>query len=287
MISGLLEALSYDFMRHALLAVLLASLVCGVVGTLVVVNRMVFLAGGIAHAAYGGIGMAAFFGFSPFLGALGFSLATTGAISAVIRRNPRGADAVVGALWAFGMALGVLFADRAPGYRVDLGSTLFGGLLAVGTEDLIATAAVALLGVGLAFFRYADLLALSFDEEYARSRGVPTEALHRVLLVFSALAIVVLIRVVGLVLVIALLSIPPALAERSAPSLAALMVRSALLSALFGLIGLGLSYAFDLSPGAAIILTAASAFLVRWGIGLLPGGPGREDAEGRPGDGER
>jgi zinc transport system permease protein len=269
MIGAIQGALAYEFMRHALAAILLAGVVCGVVGSLVVVNRITFLAGGIAHSAYGGIGLAAYFGFSPFLGALGFSLASAGAVSVVARKNPRGADPFVGALWAFGMALGALFADRAPGYRVDLGSTLFGSLLAVSRGDLIATALVGALVILLVRLRYGELLALSFDEEYARSRGVNTGALHLLLLVLTGLAIVVLIRVVGLILVIALLSIPPSICEGSAPSLSALMVRSSVLSVLFGLAGLALSYRFDLASGATIILLASLVYLGQKGVEFL------------------
>lgn len=257
-----MELLQYDFLRHALVAGLLASLVCGVIGSLVVVYRIAFLAGGIAHTAYGGVGMAFYFGFSPFLGTLGVCLASALALSGITLRRKHRSDAVVGALWAAGMAVGILFVDLTPGYRVDLMSTLFGSLLTVSGEDLVLMAGAAVTVLGAVAWYYQDFLALAYDEEYARTRGVATGRLHTLVLALTALAVVVLIRVVGLILVIALLTIPPYLAERRSRSLGGMMVRSTLASGVFVLAGLGLSYRYDLSSGATIILVASGAFLL-------------------------
>ena len=257
-----MELLQYDFLRHALVAGLLASLVCGVIGSLVVVYRIAFLAGGIAHTAYGGVGMAFYFGFSPFLGTLGVCLASALALSGITLRRKHRSDAVVGALWAAGMAVGILFVDLTPGYRVDLMSTLFGSLLTVSGEDLVLMAGAAVTVLGAVSWYYQDFLALAYDEEYARTRGVATGRLHTLVLALTALAVVVLIRVVGLILVIALLTIPPYLAERRSRSLGGMMVRSTLASGVFVLAGLGLSYRYDLSSGATIILVASGAFLL-------------------------
>ena len=257
-----MELLQYDFLRHALMAGLLASLVCGVIGSLVVVYRIAFLAGGIAHTAYGWVGMAFYFGFSPFLGTLGVCLASALALSGITLRRKHRSDAVVGALWAAGMAVGILFVDLTPGYRVDLMSTLFGSLLTVSGEDLVLMAGAAVTVLGAVAWYYQDFLALAYDEEYARTRGVATGRLHTLVLVLTALAVVVLIRVVGLILVIALLTIPPYLAERRSRSLGGMMVRSTLASGVFVLAGLGLSYRYDLSSGATIILVASGAFLL-------------------------
>ena len=257
-----MELLQYDFLRHALMAGLLASLVCGVIGSLVVVYRIAFLAGGIAHTAYGGVGMAFYFGFSPFLGTLGVCLASALALSGITLRRKHRSDAVVGALWAAGMAVGILFVDLTPGYRVDLMSTHFGSLLTVSGEDLVLMAGAAVTVLGAVVWYYQDFLALAYDEEYARTRGVATGRLHTLVLALTALAVVVLIRVVGLILVIALLTIPPYLAERRSRSLGGMMVRSTLASGVFVLAGLGLSYRYDLSSGATIILVASGAFLL-------------------------
>lgn len=271
----MIEALELEFMRNALAAGLLVSIVCGVIGSLVVVNRIVFLAGGIAHAAYGGIGLAVFMGWPFLAGTTGFSLAAAGVMAAVTLKAKHRADAIVGVIWAVGMAAGVILLDLTPGYQVDLMSYLFGSILAVPAEDLgqmgFITAAV-LLVVAVT---YNDLLAMSYDDEFARLRNVPVTFLYCLMLGMIALTVVMIIRVVGLVLVIALLTIPPFIAEKLTASLRAMMAVSAILSSFFTVVGLWFSYAFNLTSGATIILVAAAGFFVAlaWGR-LRPRRPG-------------
>ena len=258
----MLEALQYEFMQNALAAGILASILCGVIGTLVVVNRMVFLSGGISHAAYGGIGLALFFGWPFLVGTLGFTLATALTMAAVTMKAKHRADTIIGVLWAVGMALGVVLADLTPGYKVDLMSYLFGSILTVADTDLYVMAAVAAVIVGVVAVFYNDYLALSYDEEFARIRGVPVRWLYFLLIVMLALAIVMVIQVVGLILVIALLTIPPYIAEKYARTLAKMMLYSILFSILFTVVGLYLSYTLNLTSGASIILVAGAGFLV-------------------------
>jgi len=258
----MLEALQFEFMRNALLAGLLASIACGVIGTLVVVNRIVFISGGIAHAAYGGIGIAFFFGLSPLLGIGGFSLLIASLMAAVTLRNRQRSDTVIGVLWAFGMALGVILIDFAPGYTVDLMSYLFGSILAVPKSDLLLMVILDLIILSVVVFFYKDFLAISFDEEFARAMGVPVKPLYYALLAMIALFVVMIIRVVGLILVIALLSIPPYIAEKFSRSMSTMMVLSSIFSVIFVMSGLWLSYAFNLTSGATIIMVAAVFFFV-------------------------
>lgn len=258
----MLEILHFEFMRNALLAGLLASIACGVIGTLVVVNRIVFISGGIAHAAYGGIGLSLFFGISPLLGIGGFSLLIAAIMAVVTFENRQRSDTVIGVLWAFGMALGVILTDLTPGYNVDLMSYLFGSILAVPRSDLwlmLALDGVILLIVVLF---YKDFLAISYDEEFARAMGVPVRLLYSLLLAMIALFVVMVVRVVGLILVIALLSIPPYIAEKYSHSMKSMMFASCLLSVVFVLLGLAISYFFNLTSGASIILVAASGFFM-------------------------
>ena len=255
-------ALQFEFMRNALLAGLLASIACGTIGSLVVVNRLVFLSGGIAHAAYGGIGLAFFFGLSYTLGTLGFSLVIAMVMAAVTLKAKHRSDTIIGVLWAVGMALGVILLDLTPGYNVDLMSYLFGSILAVPVSDLwlmVVLAVVILLTIGLL---YNGFLAMSYDEEFAQLRGVPVRFLHFVLLGMVALTVVMIIRVVGLILVIALLSIAPYIAEKYTGSLRSMMLVAILLNVLFTTVGLWLSYTFNLTSGATIILVAAAGFSI-------------------------
>jgi len=263
----MIEALQLEFIRNALAAGILVSLVCGVIGSLVVVNRIVFLAGGIAHAAYGGIGLAFFMGWPYVAGTLGVSVVSAGIMAAGTLRARHRADAVVGVIWAVGMAIGVILLDLTPGYNADLMSYLFGSILAVPASDLWQMGAIAVGVVITVSFYYNDFLAMSYDDEFARLRRVPVTLLYCLLLVMTALTVVMIIRVVGLILVIALLTIPPFIAEKFTGSLRAMMVVASLLSCFFTVSGLWLSYLLNLTSGATIILVAAVGFFAAalWG----------------------
>ena len=272
----MIEALSYDFMRNALMAGLLASVICGIMGTLVVVNRIVFLSGGVAHAAYGGIGMAFFFGWPYLLGTLGFSLIAAMIMAAVTLRAKHRADTVIGVIWALGMAIGIILIDLTPGYHVDLMSYLFGSILTVPGRDLWIMGGMGLVIALLVGWYYQDLIAMSYDEEFARVRGVPVVPLYFLLIGLLALltrvilaglligllavTVVMVIQVVGLILVIALLTIPPFIMEPYARTLKQMMIGASLLGAVFTISGLWLAYAFDLTSGAAIIVVAGGGF---------------------------
>jgi len=258
----MLEALQYEFMRNALAAGLLVSVICGIMGTLVVVNRIVFLSGGIAHAAYGGIGLSFFLGWPYLVGTLGFSFTAAMVMAAVSLKAKHRADTIIGVIWALGMACGIILLDLTPGYNVDLMSYLFGSILTVPQSDLWIMLIVGALIGGFVVYFYKDLLAISYDEEFARIRGVPTRALYFALIGMLAVTIVMVIQVVGLILVIALLTIPPFMVEKYAKSLFQMMLGSSLLGAVFTVCGLWLSYAFDLTSGASIILVAGVAFFL-------------------------
>ena len=258
----MLDALHFEFMRHALMAGLLASIICGIMGTLVVANRIVFLSGGIAHAAYGGIGLAFYLGLPYLVGTIGFSLAAGLVMAAVTLRARHRADTIIGVIWAVGMAIGIILLDLTPGYNVDLMSYLFGSILTVPASDLWVMLATGIVVTGFVATFYKDLLTLSYDEEFARIRGVPVHALYFALIGLLAVTIVMVIQVVGLILVIALLTIPPFIVEKYAQSLFQMMVGSSVLGAVFTVTGLWLSYVFDLTSGATIILVAGAAFFI-------------------------
>ena len=263
------------FMRNALVAGLLASVICGIMGTLVVVNRIVFLSGGIAHAAYGGIGMAFYFGWPYLWGTLGFSLAAGMVMAAVSMRAKHRADTIIGVIWALGMAMGIVFLDLTPGYNVDLMSYLFGSILTVPGSDLVMMLIMGVLITFLVAYYYQDMLALSYDEEFAKIRGVPVKSLYFTMIAMLAVSIVMVIQVVGLILVIALLTIPPFIVERHAKTLLQMMVGSSVLGALFTVAGLWLSYRYDLTSGASIILVSGVAFFLSQLMARIPSGTGK------------
>jgi zinc transport system permease protein len=256
-----LDIFTYEFMRNALLAGLLASIACGVIGTYVVSKRIVFISGGIAHASFGGIGFGYLVGISPVLSTTAFSVLAAVTMGLVTRRTRLPEDTAIGILWAMGMALGIIFIGLAPGYVPDLFSYLFGSILTVPATDLFLMLGLDVFIVGMVFLLYKEFLAISFDEEYSLVTGMPVEALYIAMLCLIALTIVVLIRVVGIILVIALLTIPASLARQFTHDMAKMMALSVILSILFTFIGLWLSYLLDLASGATIILTSGVTYI--------------------------
>ncbi|MBN1128822.1 MAG: metal ABC transporter permease [Chitinispirillaceae bacterium] len=259
------DLLHYEFMRNALAAGLLVSVACGVVGTLVVVNRLSFLSGGIAHAAYGGIGLSAFFNWPPMAGAIPFSLVAAFLMGWVSRSDRERSDTIIGVMWALGMAIGIILIDLKGGYVVDLMSYLFGSILAVPGESIRYMAGldiVILLTVGVL---YKEFLSMSYDHEFARVSGVPVIALYYVMILLIALSVIMLIKVVGLILVIALFTIPASIAELFTKNLWRMMAIAVLFSMLFTTTGLLLSGYLNLTSGATIIAVAGVAY----GISVL------------------
>jgi zinc transport system permease protein len=260
--SNVWEVLQFEFMRNALVAGILVSITCGIIGTLVVVNRIVFISGGIAHAAYGGIGLAFYLGFPAFLGAALFSFAVSMVMGVASLRDKHRVDAVIGVMWAVGMALGIILIDLTPGYNVDLMSYLFGSILTVTTMDIWLMLCLNMVLLLIVFVFYKEFLAVSYDEEFSFVVGIPVRTLYFVLLGMIALSVVMIIKIVGIILVIALISIPPYIAEKYTTSLGKMMVLSSILGIFFTLTGLWLSYSYDLTSGATIILVAGVAFFV-------------------------
>ncbi|MCL1875034.1 MAG: metal ABC transporter permease [Synergistaceae bacterium] len=256
----LTNILQYQFMQNAIIVCLLASILCGVIGVVVVVKRMVIIAGGVAHGAYGGLGLAVLLGISPQIGILGFALLLSIIMAAITADDIGRADTVIGVLWASGMALGIIFIDIAKGYTADLMSYLFGSLLVVSKADMVTTAFFAFLSVIL-FLRFrSQIVAFIYDKDFARIRGVNVTAIHYIMTVVISLSTVVLIQVAGLILVIALLTIPAHIAERYSRSLGGMMIISGALCAVFSFAGLALAWKYNITAGAGIVLTAAAVY---------------------------
>ncbi|MCW3130314.1 MAG: metal ABC transporter permease [Methanophagales archaeon] len=258
----MIEILQYEFMRNALIAALLASIACGIIGVYVVVKRIVFISGGIAHAAFGGIGLGYFLGVNPVLGVIPFSIAAALIMGVISKRTKIPEDTAIGILWVMGMALGVIFVALSPGYAPELFGYLFGSILTVPTSDIILMLSLNAAIIAVVFSLHREFQAISFDEEYATTIGLPTERLYLLLLCLIALTVVLLIRVVGVILVIALLTIPAAMSRQFTHRLSSMMFLSVFLCAVFTICGLWLSYAFDLPSGATIVLVSGTAFIL-------------------------
>jgi zinc transport system permease protein len=260
------DILSYPFMRNAVLASVLASIACGTMGTLAVQNRMTFLAGGASHAAYGGIGLALYFHLPVLPCTIAFSLAASLLMGRIALRGDQGderedsPDAAIGVLWAAGMAFGIILVEMSPGYTGELMGFLFGSILATPWGDIVAMAVFDLVLLLLLTLFRQGLWAVSLDREFAKARGLPVNALFLLLVGLIAVTAVMLIRVVGLILVLALLTIPPYLARKAGRTLYSRMAFASLFALLFCLTGLALAWKTDISSGAAIIAVATAAY---------------------------
>lgn len=258
----------YPFLQYALLTGVLASVSCGIIGSYVVTKRITYIAGSIAHTVLGGLGAARYcqvvYGwgwFHPFYGAVLAALISAVVIGLVSMRSRQREDTVIGSLWAIGMATGILFIYKTPGYSEDLMSYLFGSILMVSPQDLWMLVCLDVLVVAAGVLFYNRFLALCFDEEFARLRGVNIEMFYLLLLCLTALTVVLLVSVVGIVMVIALLTLPAAIAGELTKKLWHMMVLSTVLTIFFTTAGLAISYGPDLPAGATTIIIAGAVYL--------------------------
>ncbi|MFH1700331.1 MAG: iron chelate uptake ABC transporter family permease subunit [Candidatus Zixiibacteriota bacterium] len=259
----------YQFLRYALLTGILASVACGVVGSYVVTRRISYVAGAISHFILGGMGAAKYFnvvyGWSwlePLHGAVVSAILAALIIGLVSVRAKQREDTVIGALWAMGMAVGILFISQTPGYNQDLMSYLFGDILLVTASDLWLICILDLFVIAMAFMFYNQLQAICFDEEFARLRGINVELYYLLLLILTAMTVVLLVTVVGIILVIALITLPAAIAGHFTKSLGRMMVLATILSLLFTTFGLSVSYGPNLPSGAVIIVVAGGVYML-------------------------
>ncbi|WP_028583214.1 metal ABC transporter permease [Desulfogranum mediterraneum] len=256
------------FLRYAVLTGLLASIPFGIIGTYVVVRRISYIAGAISHCVLGGIGIGIYCQqvlgipwLSPIFGAVTVAILAAVLLTLVSLHAKQREDSVIGALWAAGMAIGLLFIAKTPGYT-DPMSYLFGNILLITRDDLSFVLLLDGVVIAIVSFFYNSFLAICFDEEYARLRGIRTHWLYLLLLCLTALTIVLLVRIVGIVMVIALLTLPAAIAGNFARNIIQMMLLAILLCAGFTLLGIGLSYNLDLPSGPVIILCAALSYLL-------------------------
>jgi len=250
------------FLQNAVVAGLLASVACGVMGTYVVVRRIVFISGGISHAVLGGMGIAYYYSYNPLHGAVIASLIAALVIGFVSLRYHQYEDTIIGAIWSIGMAIGILFIYKTPGYNVDLMSYLFGNILMVGTQRLQILGFLDIIIVVSVILLYKRFLAVCFDEEYSQLQGIGVLGTYLLLLCLIALTVVILIQVVGLILVIALLTLPAATSRHYTSSLGQMMILASILGAVFTTSGLIVSYGLDLPAGATIIVIAGIVYLL-------------------------
>lgn len=252
---NLITLFNIGFFRNAFIAAFFASITCGIIGTYIVSRRIVFISGGITHASFGGIGMGYYFGFNPIFGAVVFGILSALGIEFFTKRADLREDSAIAILWSLGMALGVIFIFLTPGYAPNLMSYLFGNILTVSKEDLIYLFLLAIFVIGIFLIFYRMIIFVSFDEEFALTNNAPVRLFNALLISLVALTIVLNIRVVGIILVMSLLTIPQAIANLFTKRFDHMMFYSIGFGFLGSVTGLSFSYIYDIPSGAAIIFS--------------------------------
>ncbi len=251
--NGILELFNYTFFQHALLGSLFASIACGIIGTYIVTRRLVFISGGITHASFGGIGIGLYTGISPILGAAIFSVLSAFGVEWLSKRKDMREDSAIAVFWTFGMAIGIIFSFLAPGFTPDLSAFLFGNILTITLTDIWMLVILSLILIGFFYFFITPIIYIAFDREYARSQRIPVRLFEYILMMFIALTIVACLRMIGIVLVISLLTLPQMTANLFTHSFKKIIFMSIGIGFISCSGGLLLSYQLQVPSGASII----------------------------------
>jgi zinc transport system permease protein len=244
---------AYDFLTNAFVACVLSGITCGIVGSYIVARRMVFLSSGITHASFGGLGIALYAGIDPLLGALAFASLSSLSIEYSSRQGRIREDSAIGIIWSVGMAIGALFMSLRPGYATDLTSYLFGNILLVTRTDIVWLAVLTFFMVVGAVVWLRKLMYITFDEDYAQSQGIRVALVAYIMAIVIALTIVMSIKVMGIILLLSLITIPVVIANTLTRDYRYIAVLSSVIAVVGNIVGFVLSYEFDLPTGSCII----------------------------------
>ena len=259
----MIEALfKYSFLQNAVIASVFAGIICGIIGVIIVEKKLLMMSGGIAHTAYGGVGLGYFLNIEPILGAGIFAVTAAVIIGKIRRANSKNSDVIIALLWSLGMALGIIFTELMPGYPPDMNSYLFGNILSVTNTDLYVIIGLTIIVAFIIIILFNDWKAFLFDDKFAMISGIKTAFLEYLLLIITALSVVALIRVAGIILVIVLLSAPAACAGFISKTLAGRMVTAVIFSIAFSITGITVSYYSGLPSSAVIVLVSAITYFL-------------------------
>ncbi len=258
----MIEILSSAFMQKALIVGIIISLISGLVSVFVVLRKMSFIGAGISHAAFGGIAIGFFTGIDPTISAVFYCIAVALGIELVSRKGKVPEDTSIGIFFASSMALGIVLISLSGQYNVDLFGYLFGNILAITDGEVLLSLFIAVLAIGVIMLFLKEIFLTTYNEEIARISGIPVRAINILFLVVLSVSIVISIKIVGIILISALLVIPGATAKLFAKNLYFMIVTSIGVAALSTVLGLFISYEFDIAPGGSIVLTATAIFLV-------------------------
>lgn len=257
-----MELLSYTFFQHALLGSLLASILCGIIGTYIVTRRLVFISGGLTHASFGGIGLGVYWGFPPIASAAVFAVLSAFGVQWLRSRSDMREDSAIAVFWTLGMSVGIIFSFLSPAFVPDLSSYLFGNILTISTGDLGWLAVLTFFTIGIFAVYLRQIMFAAFDPLFARSQGMPVQRMDYLMMGLIALSIVACLRMVGVVLVLSLLTIPPSTANLFTLNYKKIILYSILIGYVSCLGGLFISYHWNVPSGACIIFTSILIYAV-------------------------
>ncbi len=257
-----MEILSLQFVQFALFSAFLVSICGGIIGSIIVSNKTVFLSGGVAHSAFGGVGIALYFGFNVMLGAAITSVFMSLLLLYFIIYKKTNVDSFIAAAWAFGMALGVILIDITPGYGADMNSYLFGSILTVSKIDIIIIGIFDILLIMFVCMYYREILGILYDETFCKLKKININLFLFFIYIFVSLGIVMSMNIAGLILILAILSIPAYIAGMFVNSLSKMMILSSILSFLFICVGFFVSYYYNLSIGACVVMSAIFGMII-------------------------
>ena len=257
-----MELIKYTFFQHAMAGIVLLALISGIIGTYIVIRRMVFVAGGITHASFGGLGVGVYFGINPILSAFVFSLCSALGVEWISRKHKVREDSAIAVFWSLGMAIGVIAIFLTPGYAPNLSSFLFGNILTVTLSDLLWLAVLAVVIFLFFGFYYYDILYVALDGEFAKTKGISVKAIETIMMLLTAAAIVLSIRMVGIMLLLSLFTIPQITASVFTHRFIKIILYSVFIALAGGMAGLFLSAALKVPSGACIVLVLTAIYVI-------------------------
>ncbi len=264
-----MEILNYTFFQNALWAILLISIVSAIIGTYIVARRMLFISGGITHASFGGLGIGYYLGISPTLSALGFAILSALGIERLTREKTVREDSAIAVMWTLGMAVGIIFIFMTPGYTPGLSLFLFGNILTITHSDLFIFGGFVILLIAFTLWKYRAIVYTAFDSDFATTRGIHTRLINTAMTLLIAIAVVLSIRMVGIMLLISILSLPQMIAEQFCHRFRGIIWLSGLITLLGGVVGLWISFFINVPTGATIVFTLVLFYFIAKSIHLF------------------
>lgn len=257
-----MEIFQYTFFQNALLGVIIVSIMSAMIGTYIITRRLMFITGGVTHACFGGLGIGYYLGVSPIFMAGVFAVASSLGVEWLTTKHRVREDSAISVMWALGMAIGTLFIFLTPGYVPELNSFLFGNILTITKEDLIAFAVFMVIFVAFFLSCYNLIVSCAFDKDFARTKGQPVTLINTIMTVAIAICVVLTIRLIGIMLLMSLLSMPQMIAEVFTARLKPMIMISVVVSIVCSVLGLILSYILGVPASATIVLALVAVYIV-------------------------